>query len=196
MMKRAAYGAMDVLHQSGAVRTGHFLLTSGKHSDTYVEKFRLLERPELAGPLLEELAHRFRGERVSVVLGPAVGGIIIAYEVARHLGARAVFAERVDGRLTLRRGFHINPRERCLVVEDVVTTGGSLREALDVARTAGADVVGAALLVDRTGGQDIAPGIRVESLARVGAQTWDPDGCPQCAAGVPLEQPGSRALQA
>lgn len=186
---------LQVLRESGAVRSGHFLLTSGRHSDTYVEKFRLLERPELAGPLLGELAARFRDDGVSVALGPAVGGIIIAYEIARHLGARAVFAERAEGRLTLRRGFRIEPGERCLVVEDVVTTGGSLRETLAVARGAGADVVGVALLVDRSGGADVAPGLRVESLARITAESWDAATCPLCAQGVPLEQPGSRALQ-
>jgi len=188
--------ALDVLRRSGAVRSGHFLLTSGKHSDTYVEKFRLLERPQLAGPLLGQLAARFQDQRVSVVLGPAVGGIIIAYEMARHLGARAVFAERADGRLTLRRGFRIEPGERCLVVEDVVTTGGSLLETLAVARAAGAEVVGAALLVDRSGGVDFAPGIRVESLTRIQAASWEAGACPLCAAGAPLEQPGSRRLQA
>lgn len=186
--------AIDILEQSGAVRTGHFLLTSGKHSDTYVEKFRLLERPELAGPLLGSLADRFRDVGVEVVLGPAVGGIIIAYEIARHLGARAVFAERVGHHLTLRRGFHIKPGERCLIVEDVVTTGGSLRETIGVARDAGGNIVGAALLVDRSGGADIAPDIPVECLVRLQARSWDPADCPQCAAGQPLEQPGSRHI--
>lgn len=186
---------IDILRQSGAVRSGHFRLTSGRHSDAYVEKFRLLERPELAGPLLGSLAERFRDSGVQVVLGPAVGGIIIAYEIARHLGARAVFAEREDGRLTLRRGFHIEPGERCLVVEDVVTTGGSLREAIDVARGTGADIVGAALIVDRSGGADIAPGVRLERLVEMQVDSWDPADCPLCAADVALEQPGSRGLQ-
>ncbi|HEY8496025.1 MAG: orotate phosphoribosyltransferase [Limnochordales bacterium] len=185
---------METLVKSGAVLQGHFLLTSGQHSDTYVEKFRLLERPDLAEPVVRALADRFRGEGVQVVLGPAVGGIIVAYEMARQLGARAVFAERQDGRLTLRRGFRIQPGERCLVVEDVVTTGGSVREVLEVARQAGADVVGVAVLADRSGGRALDLGVRVEYLLSLEAPAWDPDDCPLCRAGVPLEKRGSRDL--
>src|SRR5690606_6877160 len=119
---------------------------------------------------------------------------IVAYEMARQLGARAVFAERQDGRLTLRRGFRIQPGERCLVVEDVVTTGGSVREVLEVARQAGADVVGVAVLADRSGGRALDLGVRVEYLLSLDAPAWDPDDCPLCRAGVPLEKRGSRDL--
>jgi len=186
--------AMQTLLACGAVLKGHFLLTSGRHSDTYVEKFRLLERPDLTAGLLGRLAERFRDAGVQVVLGPAVGGIIVAYEMARQLGVRAVFAEREAGQLTLRRGFQLRPGERCLVVEDVVTTGGSVREALAVARKAGALVVGVALLADRSGGRALDLGVPVEYLVSLDAPSWEPDACPLCRAGVPLEQRGSRAL--
>lgn len=185
--------ALEILKQSGAVRNGHFLLTSGRHSDTYVEKFRLLERPDLAGPLLGRLAETFRVEAPEVVLSPAVGGIIVGYEVARHLGARAIFAEREEGRLRLRRGFELRRGERCLVVEDVVTTGGSLVEVLAVAEEAGAQVVGVALLVDRSGGKLDLP-VPVRALVTVDAESWEPEHCPVCRRGVPLEQRGSRGL--
>lgn len=184
---------LTVLEQSGAVRRGHFLLTSGRHSDVYVEKFRLLERPDLAGPLLKQLADPFRDEAVEVVLSPAVGGIIVGYEVARHLGARAIFAEREQGVLTLRRGFVLAPGTRCLVVEDVVTTGGSVREVLSLAEQAGAHIVGVGLLVDRSAGRFNVP-YPVHTLTTLTAPSWTPGACPLCAAGVPLEQRGSRAL--
>lgn len=186
---------VDALASSGAVRKGHFLLTSGLHSDTYVEKFRLLEHPQWAGPVLESLADRFRHDDVQVVLGPAVGGIIVAYEVARHLEVRAIFAEREDGLLTLRRGFQLQAGERCLIVEDVVTTGGSVREVLDVATRAGAEVVGVGLLIDRSGGALDLP-YRVEALATLDVPGWDAEDCPLCREGVPLERRGSRFLGA
>ncbi len=183
---------METLLASGAVLKGHFLLTSGQHSDMYVEKFRLLERPDLTEPIMRMLADRFRGAGVEVVLGPAVGGIIVAYEIARQLGVRAVFAERQWGNLTLRRGFKLRPGERCLVVEDVVTTGGSVREALGVARRAGADIVGVALIADRSGGQALDFGVPVEYLVSLDVPHWDADQCPLCRAGVPIEHRGSR----
>ncbi|MBO8141654.1 MAG: orotate phosphoribosyltransferase [Firmicutes bacterium] len=186
--------AMQTLVESGAVLTGHFLLTSGRHSNQYVEKFRLLERPDLTERLLSDLARRFRSMNVEVVLGPAVGGIIVAYEMARQLGVRAVFAEREGGRLTLRRGFRLRPGERCLVVEDVVTTGGSVREAVAVAQRAGGDVAGVALLVDRSGGRALNLGVPVEYLVAFEAPSWDPAECPLCRQGVPLEHRGSRDL--
>lgn len=184
---------LAVLTESGALQRGHFLLTSGRHSDTYVEKFRLLERPELAGPLLGRLAEQFRDVRPQVVLSPAVGGIIVGYEIARHLGARAVFAEREAGRLVLRRGFQLGPGERCLVVEDVVTTGGSLMEVLAVAEEAGADIVGVGLLVDRSAGRLQGPW-PIRALATVNAESWAPEQCPVCRKGIPLVQRGSRGL--
>lgn len=183
---------MEALVKSGAVLRGHFLLTSGRHSDTYLEKFRLLERPDLTESVVRALADRFRDAGVQVVLGPAIGGIIVAYEMARQLGVRAIFAERQDGRLTLRRGFRVQPGERCLVVEDVVTTGGSVREAVDVARQAGADVVGVAVLADRSGGRVLDLGVPVEYLVSLDAPAWAADECPLCRAGVPLEKRGSR----
>lgn len=185
--------AMAVLTASGAVRRGHFLLTSGRHSDTYVEKFRLLERPELAGPLLKQLADNFTDAGVDVVLSPAVGGVIVGYEIARHLGARSVFAERENGKLTLRRDFQLGRGERCLVVEDVVTTGGSLLELLEVATVAGVAIVGVGLIVDRSGGKLQLP-YPVKTLARIDAPSWEPEHCPMCRAGEGLEQRGSRGL--
>lgn len=184
---------MDVLVASGAVRKGHFLLTSGLHSDTYVEKFRLLERPDLAGPLLARLAEEFADEGVEVVLSPAVGGVIVGYEVARALGVRAVFAEREAGSLTLRRGFELRRGERCLVVEDIVTTGGSVRELLDVAEAAETDIAGVGLVVDRSGGK-WPWRYATKALARLEAPSWEPEHCPGCRAGLPLEQRGSRGL--
>lgn len=184
---------LRLLEQSGAVRKGHFLLTSGLHSDTYVEKFRLLENPRLAGPLLHSLAERFQNKNVQVVLGPAVGGIIVAYEIARHLGVRAIFAEREEGKLTLRRGFQLAKGERCLIVEDIVTTGGSVKEVVALAKDAGAEIVGVALLIDRSGGALQLP-YPTESLTTLHVPSWEPQNCPACRQGIPLERRGSRFL--
>lgn len=184
---------LQLLQESGAVRQGHFLLTSGLHSDTYVEKFRLLEHPDLAGPLLQSLANRFRDKDVQVVLGPAVGGVIVAYEVARHLGVRAIFAEREQGELTLRRGFQLGEGERCLIVEDVVTTGGSVNEVIALAEKAKADIVGVGLLIDRSAGS-YTSSYPTEALATLDVSGWQAADCPLCQKGIPLEQRGSRGL--
>jgi len=184
---------LEIFRESGALLEGHFLLTSGLHSDRYFEKFAVLQHPERTERLCRALAERFRDDGVQLVVGPAVGGILLAHEVAKHLGTRAVFTEREGGRMCLRRGFAIAPGQRVLVVEDVVTTGGSVREVLDVVREAGGEPVGVALLVDRSGGA-VDFGVRTEALLRLDVKAYRPEECPQCRTGVPLAARGSRHL--
>lgn len=175
-----------------AVLHGHFLLSSGLHSDTYVQCAKVLECPDVAGRLCAELAKRWP-ERPSLVAGPAYGGILVAYELARALGARAVFFERVDGRFDLRRGFEIAPGERVLVSEDVVTTGGSAQEVVERVAAMGGTVVGVAALVDRSGGQaGKALGTELRALVQLTPPVWKPEECPLCRQGVPAVKPGSR----
>lgn len=180
-----------MLEEAGAVKEGHFLLTSGLHSGTYVEKFELLQRPEFAVPLCAEIARRFDGEGVETVVGPALGGVIIAFEVARLLGVRAIFAEREEGVMKLRRGFTLRAGERVLLVEDVATTGGSVREVISAIEPLSPVLVGVGLLVDRSGGR-LDFGVRTEALCTLSIPTYEPEGCPLCAKGVPIVKPGSR----
>lgn len=163
-----------ILQESGALLEGHFLLTSGRHSNRYIEKFRLLEQPQLTSQLCAEIARRFADDDIECVIGPVTGGIILAFEVARHLGCRAFYAERKkDGNgFELRRGFKMRPGEKVLVVEDIVTTGGSVRQVVETVRAAGAEVVGVALLVDRSGGNADFGAERVEPLLRMNIQSW------------------------
>jgi orotate phosphoribosyltransferase len=174
---------------------GHFRLTSGRHSGQYVEKFRLLERPEVTERVGRELAARFRDEGVELVAGPAVGGILLAHETAKALGTQFVFAEREADRLTFRRGFSIEPEQRVLVVEDVSTTGDSAREVVDCVRAAGGQVVGVGLLVDRSGGTAQEKfDVRFEALLSLAMETFEPSDCPLCAQGVEVVKPGSRGV--
>lgn len=182
---------IDIFKTTGTFMEGHFRLTSGLHSSLYIEKFRLLERPQYTSALCQDIAARFNSQGVTVVVGPAMGGIIIAYEVARALGVRAIFCEREDGKLTLRRGFHIEPSDRVLVVEDIVTTGGSVKEVLRVVEQSGATIVGVGLLVDRSGGE-VRLGYPTEALLTMTVPTYAPDNCPLCAQGLPIVKPGSR----
>jgi orotate phosphoribosyltransferase len=177
--------------RSGALLEGHFRLTSGLHSPGYLQCALVLQHPREAEALGAALAARVRDLGVEVVLSPALGGIVIGQEVGRALGVRAMFAERQDGRLTLRRGFGLGEGERVLVVEDVVTTGGSTRETMDVARAAGARVVGAAAIIDRSGG-DQRLDVPFHALAVVSLPTYEPETCPLCRAGQPVVKPGSR----
>ncbi|MDI6871572.1 MAG: orotate phosphoribosyltransferase [Bacillota bacterium] len=179
--------------ETGAFLTGHFKLTSGRHSDVYLEKFAVLQHPEYLTRLCAALAGRFAGSGVETVVGPLTGGAILAYDVARYLEARFIFPERVEGRMAWRRGFAVRRGERILVVEDVVTTGGSVGEVLALLREDGAAVVGVAALVDRSGGA-ASFGVPFEPLWRVEAESWAPEECPLCARGVPLTQRGSRGL--
>jgi len=173
------------------VQRGHFQLRSGLHSPVYVQVARLLHRPELATAALAALADRVRDRGIAVVAGPAIGAVIVAYEIARYLGARAVWTERVDGRMVLRRSLAVVPGERALVVEDVVTTGASALEVRDVLTAAGAEVVGIAAVVNRLGAGALA-GLPVDALAEIPLPTYPPASCPLCREGVPIDRPGSR----
>ena len=177
----------------GALLDGHFRLTSGLHSSGYLQCALVLQHPREAEACGAALAERVRSLGAQVVLSPALGGIVIGQEVGRALGVRAIFAERQEGRLTLRRGFALEPGEKVLVVEDVVTTGGSTRETIDVARAAGAVVVGAVAIIDRSGGQQPLD-VPFHSLAAVSLPTYEPESCPLCLAGQPLVKPGSRTV--
>jgi orotate phosphoribosyltransferase len=180
---------LELLRERGAVRGGHFLLSSGKHSDTYVEKARVFEDPAATVRLGGEIAGWY--ERIDVVVSPAVGALPLGFAVALEAGARFLYAERERGVMSLRRGFQLSPRARVLVVEDIVTTGGSAEEVLGLVNGLGAEPLGVAALVDRSA-LDLQFSLR--ALARVPAESWDPDRCPLCARGEPVESPGSRHL--
>lgn len=180
---------LAILRRSGALRRGHFLLSSGRHSDAYVEKARVFEDPQVTVRLGREIASWHEG--VEAVVSPAVGAIPLGFAVALGAGARFLYAEREGERMTLRRGFAVSPGERVLVVEDVVTTGGSAAEVVALVRDLGAEVVGVAALVDRSGLQVDVP---LGALARVAAESWPQSACPLCERGVPVESPGSRHL--
>lgn len=183
-----------ILEDSHVMLKGHFLLTSGKHSDTYMQCAQLFQSPQYSEILSRELADRFREDNVDLVVGPAIGGIILAYEVGRQLGVRNIFAERENGKMTFRRGFEVQPGQRVLIVEDVVTTGGSVAEVMELVRESGGNVVGVGVIVDRSaGGVDF--GVRMESVISMEILAYAPDACPVCATGQPLVKPGSRKLK-
>lgn len=184
----------ELLANSGALLEGHFELRSGRHSGQYVEKFRLLEKPDIAAELCRALADVFRADGIERVAGPALGGVIIAYEVARELGVPCAFAERVEDRLEFRRGFAFTPGERVLVVEDIVTTGGSAKQVVDAVRAAGADPVGVAVLVNRSG-QPLHLGTPAIALLELDIPTFEPENCPLCRQGIPLRKPGSKGSE-
>jgi orotate phosphoribosyltransferase len=183
---------LKLFRESGALLEGHFRLSSGLHSGGYLQCALVLQHPRHAETLGRAIADRVRQLAPQAVLSPALGGIVIGQEVGRALGVRALFAERQDGTLTLRRGFTLAPGERVLVVEDVVTTAGSTRETVDVARTAGAAVVGAASIIDR-GAEPNRLDIPFQPLVHHPLPTWDAAVCPFCQQGIPVVKPGSRA---
>jgi len=180
---------LDIFKQAGAFLEGHFVLTSGLHSPHYVEKFRVLEHPRHTAALCERFANTWRDENPTVVIGPATGGIILAHETAKQLGVRAMFTERVDGVMTLRRGFTLDEDDRVLLVEDVVTTGGSVVEVIEAVRNTGATIVGLAYLVDRSGGK-IQWSVPADALLTLDVVTWKPEDCPLCRDGIPTQKPG------
>jgi orotate phosphoribosyltransferase len=185
---------LDIFNKCGAILTGHFELSSGLHSPQYLQAALVLQYPEYAGKLCSELAESFRGDKIDLVAAPALGGIIVAHEVARALGVRAVFAERVEGRLTLRRGFSLKEGEGVLVVEDVVTTGKSTRETIEVMKSSGGIIRGIGTLVDRSGDK-AELGIPFKSLITLTIPTYEPKICPLCKEGGIAVKPGSRGLK-
>jgi orotate phosphoribosyltransferase len=182
---------LERFKRTGALLEGHFVLSSGLHSTHYLQCALVLQHPLEAEALARAIAARFEGERIETVAAPAIGGIVIGYEVARALGAKSIWTEREAGQMTLRRGFHISAGESVLVVEDVITTGGSTRETIDALRAAGARIVAAASIIDRSGGRaDV--GVPRFSLATLDVPTYAPDVCPACLRGETAIKPGSR----
>ena len=182
---------IDRFKRTGALLEGHFVLTSGLHSARYLQCALVLQHAAEAEAFGRALAERFRPEGVETVAAPAIGGIVIGYEVARALGARSIWTEREAGRMTLRRGFTVRPGETMLVVEDVITTGGSTRETIETLRAAGARVIAAASIIDRSGGRaDV--GVPRVALATLDVPALAPSACPLCAQGMPAIKPGSR----
>ncbi|MGA8533853.1 MAG: orotate phosphoribosyltransferase [Candidatus Tumulicola sp.] len=177
------------LAERGALLEGHFRLSSGRHSDRFIQKFRLLEDPALLEPLARAIADAFRTVKPTVVVSAAVGGIILGYEVARQLRTTAIFVEKENGVPVLRRGFALSADDRALIVEDVVTTGLSVREVIDVVRRAGAQVAGVGVIVTR-GEADF--GVPTRALLDLPIESYDPSECAQCAGGQPIDDPGSR----
>ena len=182
---------LSLFRRSGALLEGHFRLSSGLHSPGYLQSALVLQSPPDAARLGEALGARLRGAGATAVLSHALGGIVIGHEVARALGVRAIFAERQEGKLTLRRGFSLSPDDRVVVVEDVVTTGLSTRETIDVATSAGATVVAAASIVDRSGGASL--GVPYHALLPMSLPTYEAAECPLCAQGMTVTKPGSRS---
>ncbi|MFZ5640739.1 MAG: orotate phosphoribosyltransferase [Bacillota bacterium] len=185
--------ATEIFKKANALLTGHFKLTSGRHSNQYMQCAQVLQYPHYAAKLCADLAERFAGKKVDVVIGPAMGGIIVAYEVARALGVRAIFTEREQGVMTLRRGFSIGKDEKVLVVEDVITTGGSVKEVIEVVKATGAEIVGVGVLVDRSNGR-VEFGLPAEAVLRLDIKSYQPEECPLCKEGLPLVKPGSRNI--
>lgn len=184
----------DLFRQLGVMSTGHFALTSGRHSGTYMQCAHLFVHPEHSERLCKQIAGRFEDDKIDMVVGPALGGVIMAHEMARMLGVRNVFAERQNGVMKLRRGFEFEKDSRVLVVEDVVTTGGSVMEVIELVKEAGAEVAGVAVIVDRSGGR-IDFGCRLEALLTMEIESYLPEECPMCAKGLPIDRPGSRGAQ-
>jgi len=184
---------LDIYKKTGALLTGHFQLSSGLHSEQYLQSALVLQQPDIASKLCAALAEHFKNSSIEAVIAPALGGVFVSHETARALKVRALFAERVNGELTLRRGFTIKPGERVLVVEDVITTGKSTKETIEVVKKSGGTVVAAGSLVDRSGGKaDL--GVPYKALVTLQVPVYSPASCPLCKAGSKPVKPGSRGL--
>jgi len=183
---------LEIFRQHSAVLEGHFILSSGLHSNRYIQCALVLQHPRVAEQLCSELAAKLKHLGAKVVAAPALGGVIVSHEVARALGVRALFTERQEGAMTLRRGFSLEPGEPTLVVEDVVTTGSSTRETMTAVEQAGGCIVGVGSLIDRSGGK-VDLGVPRAALVTLEVKNYDPADCPLCQSGIPAVKPGSRA---
>lgn len=184
----------EILEKTGVLLNGHFLLTSGKHSNRYMQCAKIFQHPDISAEVSKDLAEKFDGCDIDIVIGPAIGGIILAYEVARQLEVKALFAERENGSMALRRGFEIKAGSRVLVVEDVITTGGSVKEVIELVRALGGEVVGVASVVDRSGGRALFD-VPFKSVMKIEIETYEPEECPLCKEGSVAVKPGSRNLK-
>lgn len=190
-MSETSENLLSIFQQTGALLEGHFLLSSGLHSPRYLQCALVLQHPQHSEWIGKEIAEHFKQEQISAVIAPAIGGIIVAHETARALGVKASFTERDNGVMTLRRGFKLEAGERVLVVEDVVTTGGSTRETIEAVERAGGIVIGAGSVIDRSGG-NVDLGVPRVALLTLIVPTYQSDNCPLCAQGTPAVKPGSR----
>lgn len=181
----------ELLIKTNAIMNGHFVLTSGLHSPHYVEKFNVLQHPKYTEQLCKAMAEKFKDSQIETIVGPMTGGILLAHETGKALGTRAIFTERVNGKMTFRRGFALHKGERCLIVEDIVTTGGSIREVIDVVKAAGGIPVAVSMLVDRSGGKATFEDVPSTALLNMDVETYEPATCPLCQKGMPLTKRGS-----
>jgi orotate phosphoribosyltransferase len=193
-MREETRDAERMFREAGAVMEGHFVLTSGLHSPIYWEKFRVLEQPNYTERLCRMIANHFRDQNIQLVAGPTTGGVIISYEVAKQLGLRSIFAEREGATRVFRRGFEIKPGERVLVVDDILTTGGSVREVISEVKRKGGQLIGVGVLVDRSEGA-VEFGVPLFSCYKTSVPTYKPEECPLCRKGMPLSKPGSGESQ-
>jgi len=183
----------EILKKTGAILNGHFLLSSGIHSDGYIQCARMLQYPFYADQVLKYIAEKIQNLDIKIVVGPALGGIIVAYELGRQLDKKAMFAERKDGIMQFRRGFVIKPGEKVLITEDVITTGKSTTEVKNLVEQMGANVIGVVCIVDRRS-KDYSLDIPFYSALKMDIKTYSPENCPLCNEGIPIENPGSRFI--
>ncbi|HHE31788.1 MAG TPA: orotate phosphoribosyltransferase [Chlorobaculum parvum] len=183
---------LAMFKSSGALLDGHFKLTSGRHSNSYFQCAKVLQYPEYLSAICSEIASQFRDSGITTVISPAIGGIVVGTEVGRQLGLKTIFAERKEGTMTIRRGFSIDPSEQVLVVEDVITTGGSVVEVMELVKATGATVAGVASVVDRSNGK-VKLADKQFSLLMMEVVSYAPEECPLCKEGIPIDAPGSRA---
>ena len=180
---------LTLLNETGAMLEGHFLLTSGRHSDVYIEKFRILENPSVLDNVCREMAKVVKNQNIELVLGAAIGGILISGGVGRHLGVKHIFCERVKGKMQLRRGFSIAEGQRIVIVEDIITTGGSVIELIELAADKGAEIVHVVNLVDRSSG-NVDFGVPSTALLTIPSESWNPENCLFCKQGIAITQRG------
>jgi len=182
---------LDIFNKTGAILEGHFELSSGLHSNKYLQCALVLQHPEYCTKLCSELGKKFKDEKITAIIAPALGGVIVSYEVARSLGVRSLFSERKDSKMLLRRGFSLSADDRVLVVEDVVTTGKSTLEVVKLVKASGAQLVGIGAIIDRSSSK-IEFNARFEALIKIDVPTFKPQECPLCKKGAPITKPGSR----
>ncbi|WP_424244021.1 orotate phosphoribosyltransferase [Elusimicrobium posterum] len=182
---------LDIFRKCGALLEGHFKLSSGLHSHTYLQCAKVLQYPVESEKLCKELAAKIKDLKIDVVVGPAMGGVVISYELARQLGVRSIFTERVDGTVQLRRGFEIKKGERYVIAEDVVTTGKSTKEVIDLIQGLGGELAACSCLINRSGGK-VDFGVPLASMAEIAVEAFEEKDCPMCAKNMPIVKPGSR----